>query len=168
MYGGGGALPRAASQLLRDHSAQARSSSAPGPRQWATGLCERPRARRCVDLKVPKVGQKRCSGGALPPAPAPTRRPLGRILQETSGYERQDQPPACQGLDYDEEKRRHQDRCAFGFGSALPTVMAPCGLRPREEEPWPARGGPLAGRHVTFQSLPPSHEVTPRRPHTDG
>jgi len=163
MYGG--SLPHEATRLLRAHgAAQARSSSAPVVQKWSTGLSDRPQERRRVDLKVPRVGQRKNAGGGLPPSvPGTGKKPLAQILLDTSNYERQEDPQP-RGRDYEEEKRRHQDRCAFGFGNALPTVMEPRSLagRPRQPpKPLPTKRHKL---HVTFAaSLPASREASPRR-----
>lgn len=123
MYGG--SLPRAATQLLRDH-ARIRSSSAPArstDKVWATGMGERGKARQ-IDLRVPRVGQKKEEGLARPPKlPTTGRRGLSHILKETSNYEREQERPVVHGRDCsDAEKQRLQNQYAFDFGSALPTT----------------------------------------------
>mmetsp|Transcript_82986 Transcript_82986/g.257748 ORF Transcript_82986/g.257748 Transcript_82986/m.257748 type:complete len:259 (+) Transcript_82986:126-902(+) len=156
MYGG--SLPREAAQLLRAHgSSKGRSSSAP-PQKWSTGLSERPRERRRVDLRVPRVGARKSGDPGRPPSlPGTGKKPLSHILLETCNYERQDEMQPSSGRDYDEDKRRHQDRCAYGFGSALPTVMEPRSLAQ-------GSGAGRAKPRVTFAtSLPPSREGSPRR-----
>eukprot|EP00931_Biecheleriopsis_adriatica_P117760 TRINITY_DN93245_c0_g1_i1.p1 TRINITY_DN93245_c0_g1~~TRINITY_DN93245_c0_g1_i1.p1 ORF type:complete len:272 (-),score=59.35 TRINITY_DN93245_c0_g1_i1:87-863(-) len=151
MYGG--SLPRAASQLLRDQ-AKKRSSSAP-PQRWLGGSGDLPKQRRHVKLEVPRVGR---GGGAMaakpPPMPTFSRRPLAQILADTGNYKRQDEPAELK-RDYSSEKTRLQDRYAFNFGSALPNSGAPPGM------PQPSQSSD-SRRRVTFHSLPPSREGSPR------
>jgi len=157
-------LPRAATQLLRDH-ARTRSSSAPAPRLdtvFSTGMAER-RARHVVDLKVPRVGQKKACmmpGAGRPPV-LPGRRHLSQILLETSNYEHQQDAPAMHGRDCgDLEKHRLQNQYAFGFGSALPTTelsgVAASAFAAAEAS---------ASRRVNFASgsLPSSRDVSPHK-----
>mmetsp|Transcript_50788 Transcript_50788/g.91230 ORF Transcript_50788/g.91230 Transcript_50788/m.91230 type:complete len:265 (+) Transcript_50788:52-846(+) len=155
MYGG--SLPRAAKQLLQEH-AKNRSSSAPAigaQKRWLGSQGYEPKQRRHVELKVPRVGRGQAGVSQLPPTlPAASRRPLARILADTSNYNRKDEFVE-RGKDLSEEKRRHQDRCAYNFGGALPTSHAPPGM--------PQAGGDLAPRRrVTFHSLPASREGSPR------
>lgn len=112
----GGSLPRAAEQLLRDHSKTRSSSAPPTAPTWSTSLGERSE-RRQVEIRVPKVGTK-SSSEARPPR-MPMRRPLSQILQDTGNYDLQSQAPAARGRDNAEEKRRLQDRRGQNFGGAL-------------------------------------------------
>lgn len=153
MYGGN--LPRAAKQLLADH-AKSRSTSAPAkPSRWLGSTGEVPRQRKSVDLRVPRVGRGGGLAGAARPPPMPSsgKKPLAHILAQTENYKRQDEQLAL-GRDYSVEKQRHQDKCAYGFGSALPTTHAPAGYVP-----------PPVRRRVTFHSLPASREGSPRAGH---
>eukprot|EP00930_Biecheleria_cincta_P100116 TRINITY_DN91724_c0_g1_i1.p1 TRINITY_DN91724_c0_g1~~TRINITY_DN91724_c0_g1_i1.p1 ORF type:complete len:264 (-),score=57.98 TRINITY_DN91724_c0_g1_i1:206-997(-) len=154
MYGGN--LPRAAKQLLADH-AKSRSTSAPAkPSRWLGATGEVVKQRKSVDLRVPRVGRGGGLAGLMRPPPMPSsgKKPLAHILAETENYKRQDEQLAI-GRDYSVEKQRHQDKCAYGFGSALPTTHAPAGYVP----PAPPR------RRVTFHSLPASREGSPRAGH---
>lgn len=159
MYGG--SLPRAATQLLRDH-AKIRSSSAPPTRServWSTGLADRKPTRR-VDLRVPRVGQGKQESLARPPKlPTTGRKPLSHILLETSNYERELEIPFVHGRDCSEgEKRKLQNQYAYNFGTALPTTgvsdAAAAALAARQPR-----------RRVSFEcgSLPASREVSPRK-----
>lgn len=151
MYGGN--LPRAAKQLLADH-AKSRSTSAPAKAsRWLGSTGEVPKQRKSVDLRVPRMGRDRGLAGATRPPPMPSsgKKSLAHIVADTENYKRQDEQPAI-GRDYSIEKQRHQDKCAFGFGSALPNTHAPAGYVP----PAPPR------RRVTFHSLPASREGSPR------
>jgi len=161
MYGS--SLPRAAQQLLRDH-ARTRSSSAPakgGTGTWSTGLSERGAARK-VDVKIPKVGQRKGAGPPLPPRAPPSKKPLAQILVDTGGYDQRQDLPVPSGRDALVEKRRLQDQNAFGFGGALPTTKASAGYvasMPAVSSDRKSRGG----RHVSFAqdrsgSLPPSRD----------
>lgn len=121
MYGG--SLPRAATQLLKDH-AKSRSSSAPPARDrvFATGLAERGSARQ-DHVRVPRVGQQKSSGSARPPRAPPSKKPLSQILLDTGNYEREQEQPQQRGRESGEvQKRRLQNKNAFEFGSALPTT----------------------------------------------
>mmetsp|Transcript_40349 Transcript_40349/g.72680 ORF Transcript_40349/g.72680 Transcript_40349/m.72680 type:complete len:269 (-) Transcript_40349:55-861(-) len=157
MYGN--SLPRAAQQLLQDH-AKSRSSSEPPLRAkvFSTAMFEH-RASKKVDLKVPRVGQRKTQDteGVAKPPKMPTRRPLAQILLETSNYERQLEPPPLRGRDCgDAEKWRLQDQYSFGFGSALPTTSVPPGMpAPSASSPSRAKGRSLSlqrsgARRVSF------------------
>jgi len=161
MYGG--SLPRAASQLLRDH-AKARSSSAPAPhaKPWTTGLSERPTAKRSAVVQVPRVGQGAAAAGPTAPRPPriPARKSLAQILDETSNYDRTDKPDILPlGRDNDEMKWQLQNKLAFNFGTALPHLGGPSHL-PGEATSKPSQP---TMRRVTFASLPPSRDGPPTK-----
>jgi len=156
MYGK--SLPRAAQQLLKEHT-RLRSSSAP-PKAWATtGIAEDKPRRRVVDLKVPRVGR----GGAAdtgycarPPRPTnlPKRKSHAEIVNETNGYERQDLKTVLDPRkDGAHQKQMLQDVNSFQFGSALPNTHAPPGMSPMAKP----------RRRVAFtNSCPASREGSPR------
>lgn len=175
MYGG--SLPRAATQLLRDHAAASarRSTSAPpSTKVFSTSLNERPVQRRkgfertaavgCEGL-VPKVGPGAAkalaeSACAKPPRIPVSRRTLGQILQETSNY-KCPEAVSTHGRDTAAEKKLLQDRSEFSIGgahvlpgAAIPTASgAPVYLDRRVER----------RKRVSFSgSLPPSREGSPR------
>lgn len=159
MYGG--SLPRAATQLLKDH-AKARSSSAPAARDravFSTGLVERGKARQ-DSVKVPKVGQKNgmASGYARPPQmPSTGKKMLDQILLDNSNYDYQQEKPVAHGRDCsDAQKNRLQDQYAFNFGTALPTTGVPDGYIE-----------PATRRRVSFAagsgSAPGSRATTPQK-----
>lgn len=151
MYGGN--LPRAAKQLLADH-AKSRSSSAPAkPSRWLGSTGKVPRQRKSVDLRVPRVGRGSGLPARPPPMPSSGKKTMAHILADTENYKRQDEQRAL-SRDYSVEKLRHQDKCAYGFGSALPNTHAPAGYAP-----------PAVKRRVTFHSLPASRECSPRAGH---
>lgn len=152
MYGGG-ALPRAATQLLRDHS-KARSSSAPPARSWSASVSENRPGRKRVDLKVPRVGRGRGAGSevqALPPR-MPGRRSHAAIVKETSNYVRLDERPQQLGRDNDAERQWLADQRYFG---------AAMGRRAASE-------APASARRVSFESVPSGAEPAPRRAGLDG
>lgn len=168
MYGN--SLPRAAVQLLRDHG-HARSSSAPptlpslGPSPgarggvWSTGLAERPALKKRCEVNAPKVGQgKQIQDLGLPPRLPGGRRTHTQILAKTDNYQKHmEDRPLPRGQDRGEETRRLQDRCAYNFGSALPTSAAPPGM-PAPEPFQPSK----ARRCVTFAGLPDSRPGSAR------
>lgn len=128
MYGG--SLPREACKLLqRHHAACGRSNSAPargrsGAPSWSTGLGTRSAPRKCVDLKVPRVGQQRGSGEAPLPPRLPSRKTHSQIVVETQGYDPRLVEPVTgpRGRDLGAEKRRLQDQHTYGGGSVLPSA----------------------------------------------
>lgn len=155
MYGG--SLPRAASQLLRDH-VQARSSSAPpmvgsggmggsssSGKVWSTGLAARGE-RKHVDLRIPKVGQKK-EAQCLPPRPPIGRKTQEQIILETENYRKQEAPALPLARDRAKETRLLQDKCAYNLGSALPTTVAPPGVSAKT-----APSEPTTRRNVSFAS----------------
>eukprot|EP00435_Cladocopium_sp_Y103_P020780 s657_g5.t1 len=121
MYGS--SLPSAAVQLMRDHAKQQANSQQLQPR-W--GAPER--TVKHVDLKIPRVGRQHL--GALPSQDRSQRpgqrRSYASIRAMTQDYQRQDEP-RDPGRDGTLDKRRLQDRHAYGFGNALPTSKAPPG-----------------------------------------
>mmetsp|Transcript_42663 Transcript_42663/g.117700 ORF Transcript_42663/g.117700 Transcript_42663/m.117700 type:complete len:257 (+) Transcript_42663:65-835(+) len=140
MYGG--KLPAAAARLLRDHS-QARSASAPPRRTqqaFTTSMAER-RPRKCIDLKVPRVGQKGQGHAISLPPKIPHRKQLSQILVETSNYERYDEPTAP---GRSREKAKADLQHMFQFGT-----LAPC---PSQE------AASSRTRRVGFRSLPPNRD----------
>eukprot|EP00434_Breviolum_minutum_P005969 symbB.v1.2.005263.t1/scaffold286.1/size306100/2 len=127
MYGS--SMPNAAARLMRDHAKAQQAKARVQPR-WTSGHGHAGHAApplvKHVDLKIPRVGRQHLGASSIEQPPRLTRRPFASIRVMTNDYQRQDDP-IDPGRDGTLEKRRLQDRHAYGFGNALPTSKAPPG-----------------------------------------